>query len=208
MNFGNLDSIKNRLILGFAIIIGLLAFAGIVGTVTINNFSAEIAGTLGTVRRETSLTASLNTSVAQELSAAARYLDRGAAVDLEAFRSFGWEAHSAQRQLLNSSTGLTSTEIGLIATIDERLSNLEVGLTQAQRLRDLGRQAAAEARADSVRALETELTRDITRLSEMRARQVDRSTDELRAIAQQRRSLLIMVIVFAIPKSSIVLRAL
>ncbi|HVH39750.1 MAG TPA: methyl-accepting chemotaxis protein [Gemmatimonadaceae bacterium] len=197
MNLLRFDSIRSRLILGFSLIVGLLAIAGGVGRVAIANFSGEILGTLTTVRRETALTSSLTTSVAQELAAAGRYLDRAGEADLAAYRAHGWQAHQAQHAL-NGSDGLTSTEIGLIASIDESLSALEVGLTQAHRLRDLGRLAEAAARADSVRSLEAELTRDIERLSVMRAREVDRATDDLSTLADQRRQLLLTVVLIAI----------
>jgi methyl-accepting chemotaxis protein len=197
MNAILFDSIKSRLWVGFLVILGLLVAAGIVGTIAIGALGDQTASTLATVRRETAVTATLNTSVANELSAAARYVDRGDSADLADFRTFGWAAHEAQRAL-NQSPGLTSTEIGLIATIDERLSSLEVGLAQAHRLRDLGRAPEAQARADSVRATENELTRDIERLSEMRARQVDRTTQDLRDVASQRRRTLIIVIGFAV----------
>ncbi|MHB1298186.1 MAG: methyl-accepting chemotaxis protein [Gemmatimonadaceae bacterium] len=197
MNVLRFDSIRSRLVLGFSLIVGLLAIAGGVGRVAIANFSGEILGTLTTVRRETALTASLTTSVAQELAAAGRYLDRAGEADLAAYRTYGWQAHQAQHAL-NGSDGLTSTEIGLIAAIDERLSALEVGLTQAHRLRDLGRLTEATARADSVRSLEAGLTRDIERLGVMRGREVDRATEELRTVAAQRQRLLLTVIVGAI----------
>ncbi len=193
MRIPGFGTIGGRLAIGFSGLGALLVLAGIVGSATIGALGREVSTTLATVRRETSLTAALNTSVAQELAAAARYLDRGAAADLEAYRSRGWDAHAAQAAL-NGSDGLTSTEIGLIAAIDTRLSALEVGLTQAHRLRDLGRTAAAAARADSVRGLETELTQDIARLSAMRARQVDRATDDLRGVADRRQELLLTVI--------------
>lgn len=197
MNLLRFDSIRSRLVLGFSLIVGLLVIAGAVGRVAIGSFSSEIGTTLATVRRETALTATLNTSVAQALSAAARYLDRGSIADVERFRSLGWEAHVTQRAL-NAGDGLTSTEIGLLSAIDVQLSALEVGFAQAHRLRDLGRQPAAVARADSARALENELTRDIERLSVMRARGVDRATAALRDVAAQRQRLLMTVIVGAI----------
>ena len=197
MNMLRLDSIRSRLVLGFSLVVGLLLIAGGVGRMANASLGNEIVGTLERVRREAALTATLNTSVAHALSSAARYLDRGNAIDLASYRAFGWQAHQAQRDL-NASPGLTSTEIGLIAAIDERLSTLEVGLTQAHRLRDLGRQLAAEQRADEVRLLETELTRDISRLSRMRARDMDRATDELHAVTAQRQRQLFVVIVGAI----------
>ena len=197
MNMFRLDSIRAKLIVGLSLLVALLIGAGVVGRVAIGVLGEEVGNTLAEVRRETALTFALNAGVSQELAASARYLERGAAEDLEAFREAGWRAHRARQSLL-SGTGLTSTEIGLIADIDVRLSALEVGLARAHRLRDLGRQGDALEQARSVRPLEVELTRDVDRLSEMRSRQVDRATDEVRAMAARRQQLLLAVIVSAI----------
>jgi methyl-accepting chemotaxis protein len=197
MNLLRMDSIRARLIVGLSLLVALLVGAGVVGRVAIGVLGEEVGSTLASVRRETALTFALNSGVSQELAASARYLDRGAAEDLEAFREASWRAHTA-RQALLAGSGLTSTEIGLIADIDVRLSAIEVGLAQSHRLRDLGRPADAAARALAVRPLEAELTRDVDRLSEMRNRQVDRATENVRTMAERRQRLLLVAIVSAI----------
>lgn len=197
MNIFALSTIRGRLIAGFLLLVGLLVVAGMVGRLAISAFSDEIGTALTSVRQETALTASLTTSVAQELGAAARYVDRGAPQDRDLFRSAGWEAHAAIREL-NKSEGLTSTELGLIAGIDDRLSTIEIGLAQAHLLRDLGRTADALAAADAVRALESDLTRDVARLGEMRSRQVDGRIQDLQETAGQRQRFLLAVIIGAI----------
>ncbi len=196
MRFFQLRSIKDRLIAGFVFLIGLLIFAGLVGYSTIGTFSDELGGALSQVQRETALSADLRTNVARELGAAVRFLDRGASQDRGDFREAGWAAHAALRAL-NESQGLTSTELGLIASIDEGLATLEVGLTQAQLLRDLGRADAALARSDSVRALEAELTRDVARLGEMRANQISRETRARQDEAGAKKRLLLAVVIGA-----------
>ncbi len=196
MNLFSLRTIRSRLIFGFSLLVGLLVIAGIVGYITIGAFSDEIGGALGQVQRETALTADLRTNVARELGAAVRYLDRGVALDHAEFSDAGWAAHTALRKL-NESPGLTSTELGLIAGIDEQLATLEVGLTQAQLRRDLGRLESAVARTDSIRALESELTRDVARLGEMRAAQVARDTRALQEEALRRKNLLLAVVIGA-----------
>ena len=197
MNLFALRTIRSRLIAGFSLLVGLLVVAGTVGRLAISAFAEEIDVAVTAVQRETALSASLSINITRELAAAVRYLDRGAAADREGFRTAGWAAHGALRDL-NDSEGLTSTELGLIASIDERLSALEVGLTQAQLLHDLGRGDAADARADSVRPLESDLTRDVARLGEMRARQISRSVADLKETAAQRKQILLAVIVGAI----------
>ena len=190
-------TIRARLILGLSLIVILLIIAGSVGRIAISGLSDEMGRNLDAVRQETALNSTLTSSVTQELTAAERYLDRGDPADLKIFRDAGWAAHEAQRAL-NASPGLTSTEIALVATIDERLSGLEAGLAASHRMRDLGRTAAAQARAASVRAAELALSEDIDRLSQTRARQLDRVTTAMREVAAQRQRFLLAVILGAI----------
>ena len=197
MSFFSLRTIRSRLIAGFSLLVGLLVVAGMVGHLSIGAFAAEIASVVTKVQRETALSALLNTSITRELAASARYLDLGAGTDREAFRAAGWTAHGALRDL-NNSDGLTSTELGLISTIGEQLSTLEVGLTQAQLLRDLGRVDASKASADTVHPLEATLVRDVARLSEMRAKQVAISVTSLQETAAQRKRVLLAVIIGAV----------
>ncbi len=190
-------TIRSRLIAGLSLVVVLLLVAGAVGRSAISGLSADLARTLDGVRRETSSTAALTTNIALELAAAGRYLDRGAAADLESFRNTGWAAHEAQRAL-NASEGLSASEIALVATIDAQLSSIEAGLAAAHRLRDLGRQAAAESRAAAVRAQEIALTAEIEQLAEMRAQQLERATTALQDTATRRQRFLLAVIIGAI----------
>jgi len=190
-------TIRSRLVAGLSLIVVLLLVAGAVGRSAISSLSEEMAHTLEGVRRETSLTGALTTNVALELAAAGRYLDRGEAADLEAFRSTGWAAHEAQRAL-NESDGLSSSEIALVATIDARLSTIEAGLAAAHRLRELGRLDAADARAAAVRDEESALTAEIERLAEARAQQLERATAALKVTAAGRQRFLLAVIIGAI----------
>lgn len=190
-------TIRARLVAGLSLMVLLLAMAGIVGRAAIASLADELTRTLESVQREGSTTAVLSTNVALALAASERYLDRLDTADRTAFRVAGWNAHEAQRAL-NASRGLSSTEIGLVAVIDERLSRIETGLAASHRLRELGRGADAAARAESVRDDERALTADIERLTEMRARLVERTVAELRTRGAERRRLLLVVVLGAI----------
>ncbi len=192
-----LDTIRSRLTAGLALVVGLLVLAGAVGRAAIGSLSDEMGRALETVRRETALSAQLTTNIALEIAAGRRYLERGLADDLAAFRDAGWKAHAAQRAL-NGSAGLTAREVALVATIDERLSALETAFSAAHRMRDLGRGAEAEARLALTREIETALTTDIERLSTERSAQLQRATDALQAEAAQRQRFLLLVIIGAI----------
>lgn len=190
-------TIRARLTIGLSLIVILLIIAGSVGRATIAGLSSEIELILDGVRRETALTATFTSSIARELAASGRYLERGDSTDLELFRQAGWAAHEAQRAL-NGSAGLTWTEIAVVARIDERLSGLESRLAAAHRFRDLGRAAAARDRASSVRDEESALGADVERLTQMRSRQIGLVTTAMREVAAKRQRFLLAVILGAI----------
>lgn len=190
-------TIRIRLIAGLSLVVLLLVVAGSVGRAAIASLGEDVTATLASVRRETALSAALTTNVALELAAGTRYLDRGEDRDLESFRSASRAAHEAQRGL-NASPGLTSTEIALVAVIDQRLSQLETAFAAAHRLRELGRLEAATARAAAVRTEELALSADIERLGQLRARQLERLTGTLRSEAARRERILVAVILSAI----------
>jgi len=197
VNLLELRTIRSRLIAGFTLLVGLVVFAGSIGYFAIGAFSRELGGTLISVRREGELTGKLRTSLERELGKASVFLARGDAASRTAFREAAWAAHATLREL-NNSPGLTSTELGLIASIDESLSSVEVGLVQAHLLRDLGRMDAANARADAVLPLEVELDRDVSRLVAMRTAQVTRATQDLDAAAKGRRQFLLAAVIGAL----------
>ena len=115
------NSIRVLLIAGLGSVVALVMVAGAFGRSAIETLSEEMGTALGSVRRETALTATLTTNITAEISAGRRYLERGSSEDLATFRDAGWRAHEAQRAL-NASEGLNSAEIALVATIDERLA--------------------------------------------------------------------------------------
>ncbi len=190
-------SIRMLLVAGLGSVVALVMVAGAFGRSAIATLSEEMGSALGTVRGETTLNASLTSSIAAEIAAGRRYLDRGLAEDLTTFREAGWRAHEAQRAL-NGSTGLNSAEVALVATIDERLSAVETAFAAAHRLRDLGRIAEADARAALTRDLEAALSTDIERLGNLRSAQLARTTEALQDEAAQRQRFLLMVVIGAI----------
>ncbi|MBX3132060.1 MAG: methyl-accepting chemotaxis protein [Gemmatimonadaceae bacterium] len=192
-----LDTIRSRLTLGLTIVVGLLVLAGAVGRAAIGSLSEEMGRTLGSVRRESTLSATLSTNIALQITAGRRYLERGDAADLRAFRDAGWSAHAAQRAL-NASSGLSSHEVVLVATIDERLSALETAFAAAHRLADLGRTTAAQARIAETRELETALASDIERLDAQRATSLERTTAALQESAARQQRFLLFVVLGAI----------
>jgi methyl-accepting chemotaxis protein len=190
-------TIRERLLAGFAAVIVLLGVAGVVGRISMTSLSEQIGSTLTAVRNEAELSARLTSNVARELAAGARYLEAGDSASQLAFRQYGWMAHAAQRGL-NASAGLSSEEVAIVASIDQRLSALEIQLAQAHRLRDLQRDAEARASAEGVRPMEAALLADIQKLGDRRAKQMDVTSYALRAEADRRSAVLLAVIGVAI----------
>ena len=190
-------TIRSRLFLGFGAMMVLLLLAGGVGRQSLRSLSGRIATSLSSVSREAQLTASMTANVAQELSAATRYFQSQDSASQDAFRQYGRAAHRAQKEL-NASDGLSSADIALIASIDQALSQLEIRLAAAHRLKDMKRDAEASAAAAEARPLEAKLLEDLQQLGQRRARQTDVAAGELRSEADRRSGALVAVIFGAI----------
>ncbi|MBI1810137.1 MAG: methyl-accepting chemotaxis protein [Gemmatimonadetes bacterium] len=189
-------SIRGRMLAGFGAIIVLLVLAGVVGRGSLTSLSDKVSSSLAEARVEAQLTATLTSNVAQELSAASRYLQSPDTATEAAFQAFGWAAHRAQKAL-NASSGLTADDIALISSIDDRLSKLETQLAIAHRLKDLKRDADASRAAADARPLESALLDDVQLLGQRRAKTMEATAAALRAEADRRSAALLAVIVGA-----------
>ncbi len=189
-------SIRGRLLAGFGALIVLLVIAGIVGRGALISLSDKVATSLAAARFEAQLTATLTSNVAQELTAASHYTEAPDSVSAAAFRKYGTAAHRAQKAL-NASAGLTADDIALIASIDQRLSLLEVQIATAHRLRDMKRVVEAARADDAASPLENALLDDVQQLGQRRARTMEATASALRIEASRRAAALVAVIVGA-----------
>jgi len=190
----NLSTIRGRLLAGFGAMIVLLAVAGVVGRMSLTSLSVQISNSLADVRREAQLTAAITANVALELSAGARYFQSQDAESENAFHAFGWAAHRAQKELNAHAAGLTADDIALVSSIDQRLSALEIDLSAAHRLKDLKRDAEADAVNALGRPLEAALLADVQQLGQRRAKQMEITSEALRSEAERRSAILVAVI--------------
>jgi len=190
-------SIRSRLLFGFAFIVALLVVAGAVGRYALTALSTAVNTELLTAQKETELTATLTSTVAQELSNGRRYLESGDTAAQRQFRVLGGVAHDAQAKL-NLSAGLSADEVSLLAAIDGRLSSIEVDLALAARQSELGRADEAVRTAERAHPLEEGLLNDIQRLSHMRVRQIEVTAARLQEESRRRANILLTVIIGAI----------
>ena len=188
-----LGTIRQRMLVGFGLLVALLVAAGAVGRVSMSAMSEVIRTTLASVQDEGQLSARLSASVTSELAAAAKYLETRDTAAQNDFRRLGWEAHRVQREM-NKRPNQTTDEVALVAAIDARLSSLEIGYALAHRLTDLGRQAEARTQAEHARVIAGELLTDVQNLGALKARKVVSASERLRLETDRRGLILVLVI--------------
>ena len=191
-----LDSIRQRLRLGFGVLILLLLIGGVFGFSALSNMSTVIRGTLADVQEEGALSARLSAAVMRELSAATGYLESRDTVARAEFQRLSWETHRVQREM-NKRPGQIAQEVTLIASIDAKLSEIEIKYATAHRLADLGRSAAATALAERARVVVTSLLGDVENLSTLEAAKVAAASSELREENDRRARMLVVAIALA-----------
>jgi methyl-accepting chemotaxis protein len=197
-------SIIRRLTIGFLGIVLLVATAGVLGWVSMGAMSSRIAVSLADLQDDARLTAGLSASVAEVMSAGARYVARRDSASQADFRRLGWAAHRIQREM-NARDAQTGEEIALLAAIDARLARMEVAYALAHRLADLGRDARADAAAAAVHPIADSLLTDIGRFGALRVSDTERAAERLRTDVERRRMALIGTLAAALVLAMVVL---
>jgi len=192
-----LDSIGQRLRIGFGFLTILLLTGGVFGYSALSNMSTVIRGTLAEVQEEGLLSARLSAAVMRELSAAAGYLDTRDTTTRAEFQRLSWETHRVQREM-NKRQGQIAQEVTLIASIDAKLSEIEIKYATAHRLADLGREAAARDLGGRARVVVTSLLGDVENLSTLEAAKVAAAAEQLREENDRRARLLVVAIALAV----------
>ncbi len=171
------SGIRSRLVLGFGIVLVLLAIAGTVGWRSMTVLSGAIRQSMQGVEQDARLSATLSTDVAREIAVAAQYIEHGGAAAAQ-FDSLRWQTHRTQRQLLRRD-GQTQEEVELVVGIDQQLSEAEIRYVAARRLAELGRADEASAQTDTARGIEAAMLGDLGKLAEVKGARVAAAEREL-----------------------------
>ena len=191
------NSIRQRLFASFAVLVVLLVAAGAVGRLSMTAMERTIQGALKNVQEESQLSSRLSADVAQVISAAIHYVNQRDEPSQAKFRTLGTEAHQIQKEMRNRA-GQTPAELGLVAEIDNRLSELEVDYDLAHRLADLDRRDAAVRAAEKGQPLVSQILADVQRLGMLKAQKVQQASDDLASETNRRSAILLAVIVGAV----------
>jgi len=190
-------SIRQRLLTGFWLLVGLFVAAGLVARASMLTMSTLIGETLSAVREDGQQASRLSASVSQELAAAARYLQSRDSSSQADFRNFASDAHRAQREMyLNK--GQAEIELGLIAGIDAALSSIETQYAMAHRLADLGRREESDRAAGTARNMVDTLTRDLDKLALLQSRVVAEASRALRVDVERRAMWMLVAIAVSV----------
>ncbi|HEY0018383.1 MAG TPA: methyl-accepting chemotaxis protein [Longimicrobium sp.] len=190
------SGIRARLVLGFGIVLVLLAIAGTVGWRSMTVLSGAIRHSMKGVEQDARLSVTLSTDVAREIAVAARYIEQGESAAAE-FDSLRWQTHRTQRQLLRRK-GQTQEEVELVVGIDQQLSDAEVRYVAARRLAQLERADEAVAQTDTARAIEAAMLTDLGKLAQVKGARVGRAESELEADANRWRLILAALLAAAL----------
>src|SRR5262249_11110515 len=112
-------------------------------------------------------------------------------------RAFGWAAHEVQRQM-NSRPNQSASEVAALATIDDKLSEMEIHYALAHRLADLGRANEARVASTDARRSIDELLADIALLGRIKAEKVAAARSDLTSETGRRSELLLSILGLAL----------
>ncbi|HEY6830357.1 MAG TPA: hypothetical protein VI259_26070, partial [Gemmatimonadaceae bacterium] len=191
------NSIRGRLWFGLGILIVLLVVAGFVARRSFSGITVTITESLAEVQTEAQLASQLSADVAKTIEAGSRYLDTHDTTAANSFRHFGMLAHDVQRQM-NDRPGQNAAEVATVATIDGKLSEMEIHYALAHRLSDLGRTDESRRVAGENRRAVDELLNDIARLGRLKADKVAATRADLTAEAERRSVWLVGLITVAL----------
>ncbi len=196
-NFGQSQTIRRMLGLGFSLLILLLLQAGFVGWASISNLSDEVGATFRHANEVTQQSARFSHVITQEVQAATSYLtERDPQAEAD-FRRLGIEAHRLHRTFTSRRSDLAG-EVANTLMVDNRLAEVENAFAIAHRLSDLGRDVEAREQARDARRLVTQLLSELQRVDRMNNLAFIRASDSLNDHAVKRTALLIAVIGFAL----------
>ena len=195
--FGQPQTIRRMLGLGFGVLILLLLQAGFVGWASISNLSDEVGATFKHANEVTQQSARFAHVITQEVQAATTYLaDRDPSAEAD-FRRLGLEAHSLHRTFTSRRADLAG-EVANTVVVDNRLAEVENAFAVAHRLVDLGRDQEAREQAKAARRLVSQLLVELQRVDRANNLAFIRASDSLSDHAMKRTALLISVIGFAL----------
>ena len=168
-----LNTIRGRLWLGFGVLVALLVVAGVVARTLVHRHVGR--------RSRRSLARGAGRSAARELAVGGHRQDHRSGLALSRDARHGGAERVPQVRLGRARSAAPDerparirrpTEVAIVASIDNKLSAMEVSYALAHRLADLGRTDAAQSVATKARGSIDDLLNNIERLGAVKAQKV------------------------------------
>jgi methyl-accepting chemotaxis protein len=193
----HLATLKGRLLLGAAALLGLFAAATWVGVATVERLTAEMSGRFDGLAASTEIGTRLETLIMDQLAVGERYLEDGDPRTAERFATLGRGADETRRRFKDLPQ-LTPAELTRIEVVDELHSRLEVEYALAHALHDVGRGAEARARLAAARPVAEELRDAIRQVGTAQALKMGLEAAEMETLGRNRQNLLMVALLLAI----------
>lgn len=194
---GGLRSIRIRLLLGFGLVVLLVAVAGLFGRASIHRLAHLVSASLGELQRDARMAARLSASVAQALEAADLYVDVPSTEARERFTRNVWDVHAVKREMSRGTTH-GAEAAGVVASLDAKFSSIEIDYVLAHRLTDLGRREEAKVAAARARNRVDGLLADVRTLGEHKSKEFEAASAGLHRETARRSVALMGVILVTV----------
>jgi methyl-accepting chemotaxis protein len=197
LGFGQAQTIRRMLGLGFAVLILLLLQAGFVGWASISNLSDEVNAAFFHANEVTQQSALFSHVITQEVQSATTYLADGDPASETKFHNLGLEAHGLHRTFTSRRSDLAG-EVANTVQVDQRLAEVENAFAIAHRLADMGRVDESRAQAKIAGKLVDDLLAELQRVDRANNLAFVRASRSFNEHAMRRTALLLGVILFAL----------
>lgn len=192
-----LGTLKGRLVLGAAALLGLMAAATWIGYATVETLTGTITARLEAVRGSTEIGGELEAALLRQIEAAERYIRSSDPAAAAEFTSYGGEAHDITGRY-KELPDLTAPEQAQILALEELHARVEVDYALAHALHDLGRGEEAAARVDSAAAGSRRLQAAIRNISAEQTEKMAATSQDLGRMGGDRQALLLAVLTLAL----------
>jgi methyl-accepting chemotaxis protein len=183
--FLRLRSLRRRLFVGFGLLVALFGAAGLAARAAIGRMSDVIGDALSSVQTDSRLSSRLTVAIAEELAGAERYVESRDTAALAQFNAAAATARSTLREMRGAKQQ-SPRELALLATIEQKLSDIEGRYAGAHQLAGVSRRAEALREATSARRAGLALTDDVRSLDNLKSAKVEQASRNLRRDAEQR----------------------
>jgi methyl-accepting chemotaxis protein len=190
-------SLRSRVIGGMALLLTLVFVIAFLGVNSIRSLERLVDQELSLLLESTDLSNGLMASLSSEVRSAEQYLMLPSEVARRRFIDEGDSAYTYQRRY-RTLRALTTSDRYIVNKIAANQAELEVAYAKAHALADLGRVDDARRRADGARAPADTLLGDVRALALAQTNRSMLRAGELRREAQQRRSLLWLLLVISL----------